>query len=555
MFETPESGQTQGEGGDAEGDLATAETKAHDGGEPECGGGGDAEDKGAFAEDGAGADEPHAGEDAEGEAHEVENDEGVGGFADRIHEEVGLDHGDGGGEADEESGSHAGGATVLSAVEADDKPGDDREKQSEGDLLPGKGYGHRAGSNISASCAGGRAGNSQLFGDVEGYYDSSMFGKSYRLPGTLLGIPVYVDLSFILILPLLAWIIGSQVGYFAKMFGISMDASLTSGAMPYVLGLVAALGLFVSVVVHELGHAVTARGYDVKVTRITLWFLGGVAQFEEMPKQRGAEAVVAIVGPMVSLAIAVVCWGILRATAGAGAGVHFVLAYLVYMNVVLAIFNLIPALPLDGGRVLRSVLALGMPQARATEITAGISKFLAILMGVFGLFSLNFFLLLVAIFIYMAVSAETRTGQLEDLLRGALVKDLMNPDVHTVPPDLNVSELEQRMFREHHLGFPVIDAGGNLLGMVTLHDVEGRDPTTLVREVMTPDPPTLPEKATAVEALHLMSRNGFGKVIATREGGRMSGIITKKDLMRLIQLRLAGWGISQPPAYAGADRL
>jgi Zn-dependent protease/CBS domain-containing protein len=381
-----------------------------------------------------------------------------------------------------------------------------------------------------------------------------MFGRSYRLPFKLLGIPVYLDLSFILILPLLAWIIGSQIGYFAQMFDIPAARSLTVGATPYVLGLVAAIGLFISVVIHELGHAVTARSYNVNVTRITLWFLGGVAQFEEMPKQPGAEAVVAIVGPLVSLAIAIVCWGIMHAISGLGPEGHFVFAYLVYMNIVLAIFNLIPALPLDGGRVLRSLLALAMPHARATELTAGISKFLAVLMGIFGLFSLNFFLLLVAVFIFMAVRAETRTGQLEDLLRGALVRDLMNPDVRTVPPDLNVSDLEQRMFREHHLGFPVMDSNGNVLGIVTLHDVEGKDPTTAVRDIMKPDPPMLPEKATAVEALRLMSRNGFGRVIATRDGGKMSGIITKTDLMRLIQLRLAGWGMGLP-VYAAPPSL
>lgn len=371
-----------------------------------------------------------------------------------------------------------------------------------------------------------------------------MFGRSYRLPLNLLRIPVYVDLSFILVLPLLAWIIGSQVGYFAQMFGIPLGPALTTGGMPYLLGLIAAVGLFVSVVVHELSHAVTARGYNVKVTRITLWFLGGVAQFEEMPKQPGAEAVVAIVGPIVSLVIGVICWAILHALPSAPPAGRFVLAYLAYMNIVLAIFNLIPALPLDGGRVLRSLLALAMPPARATEVSAAVSKFLAVVMGLFGLFSLNFFLLLIAIFIYFAVSAETRTTRLEDLLRGALVSDLMNPEVHTVPPDLTVSDLEQRMFREHHLGFPVIDAAGNVLGMVTLHDVEGKDPATRVREVMKHDPPMLPEKATAAEALKLMSSNGFGRVIATRDGGRMSGIITKTDLMRLIQLRLAGWGFA-----------
>jgi len=374
-----------------------------------------------------------------------------------------------------------------------------------------------------------------------------MLGRSYRLPLNLLGIPVYVDVSFLVVLPLLAWIIGSQLGYFAAMFGIPVTRTLAVGMAPYGLGLIAAAGLFISVVLHELGHAVMARRYGVKVRRITLWFLGGVAQFEEMPKQRGAEAVVSIVGPLVSLFIGGVCGLLLRTMPAGEIAGRFLLAYLTYMNIVLAVFNLIPALPLDGGRVLRSLLALAMPQTQATQIAGGISKFLAVAMGLFGLFSLNFFLLLVAIFIFAAVSAETRTGQLEELLRGALVRDLMNPHVSTVSPDLAVSDLTERMLQEHHLGFPVTDGNGNVLGLVTLQDVQGKDPALPIRDVMQPDAPTLPEEATAVEALRLMTRNGFGRVIAT-DHGRMSGIITKTDLMRLIQIRMAGWGFTHTGA-------
>ena len=244
-----------------------------------------------------------------------------------------------------------------------------------------------------------------------------MFGRSFRLPFKLLGIPVFVNVSFLLVLPLLAWIIGSQIGEFAKMFGLANAQALSTGIEPYVLGLIAAVGLFVSVVIHELGHAVTARAYGVQVRRITLWFLGGVAQFEEMPQQPGAEAVVAIVGPIVSFAIGAVCWGLegfVPASASAG---RFIVAYLVYMNIVLAIFNLIPAMPLDGGRVLRSLLALWMPRLQATQVAAGVSKVLAALLGVVGLFSLNFWLLLIAVFIYFSVGAETRFDQFEAITR------------------------------------------------------------------------------------------------------------------------------------------
>jgi Zn-dependent protease len=143
-----------------------------------------------------------------------------------------------------------------------------------------------------------------------------MFGRAFRLPFRLLGIPVQLDISFILILPLLAWLIGRQVAYWAAIFGIPDAPILHEGWMPYVLGLIAALGLFISVVIHELGHSVVARLYGVQVKSITLWFLGGVAQFNEIPRQRGAEAIIAIVGPIVSAALG----GSAHRSGGSGAG-------------------------------------------------------------------------------------------------------------------------------------------------------------------------------------------------------------------------------------------
>src|SRR5206468_10405330 len=150
--------------------------------------------------------------------------------------------------------------------------------------------------------------------------------------------------------------------------------------VPFALGLVGALGLFVSIVVHELGHAVVARLYGVKVRRITLWALGGMAEFDEMPRQRGAEAVVAVVGPIVSVAVGVLCWGILGLLPATAVAPRFVLSFLGGTNIYLALFNLLPAMPLDGGRVLRSLLALRMPHLRATQVAVTISKFLAIAM-------------------------------------------------------------------------------------------------------------------------------------------------------------------------------
>ena len=387
-----------------------------------------------------------------------------------------------------------------------------------------------------------------------------MFGRSYRLPFRLLGIPVQLDLTFLLILPLLAWLIGSQVPLFTRLFGLPSGPLEQRAWMPYALGLIAAAGLFVAVVLHELGHAVTARLYGVKVKSITLWFLGGVAQFEEMPRQPGAEAVVSIVGPIVSIAIAGVCWVARHAmpsldTTG-NVATRFVLAYLVYTNVVLAIFNLIPALPLDGGRIFRSLLALKLPHEQATRIAGSISRFLAIALGLWGLATFNIFLLLVAVFIYLSGGAETHVGQVESLLRGVPVHEVMNRQVISVAPDLTVTDLKHRMLEEHHLGFPVVDSSGQLLGIITLRDVQGQNPAAEVRQFMRGESPTIDPHADAVDAFQLMSRNGSPRVVVM-DGRRIVGLITKSDLMRLIQLRAsgedAGWlqQDAAPPVITG----
>src|SRR5215212_9186103 len=178
-----------------------------------------------------------------------------------------------------------------------------------------------------------------------------MFRKAYRLPFSLLGIPIYIDVTFLFVLPLFAWMIARQVGFWAVQVGAEDHPSLHRPWVPLVLGLVGALGLFVSILVHELGHSVTARVYGVQVRRITLWLLGGMAQFDEMPRQRGAEAVVAIVGPLVSVAVGVACGLVGRVLPESAVPGRFVISYLASTNVLLAVFNMLPALPLDGGRV------------------------------------------------------------------------------------------------------------------------------------------------------------------------------------------------------------
>lgn len=375
-----------------------------------------------------------------------------------------------------------------------------------------------------------------------------MLRKGYRLPFRLLGIPVYLDPTFLIILPLLAWMIGSRLDLYIRLFGLRIDpAALQHGYTPFILGLIAALGLFASVLIHELGHSVVARRYGVRVKRITLWLLGGVAQLEEMPRQRGAEAVVAVAGPLTSFVVSALCWLLLASTPPGALVVQFIFGYLAFMNVALGTFNLLPALPLDGGRVLRSLLALRLPHLKATQLAAAVSHVLAVLLGLYGLLSLNVFLVLIAFFVYMAGAAETQTAVVAEMLDGVGVDDLMTREVQTVPTTMRITDLVDKMLRERHMGYPVFDDAGRLTGMVTLSEIQGADPHATVERVMSRQVVTILESASALEAFQIMSRNNFGRLVVVGAGGQMVGIISKTDLIRTVQVRIVGLALQPEP--------
>ncbi len=383
-----------------------------------------------------------------------------------------------------------------------------------------------------------------------------MLGNAYRLPFRLLGIPILLDISFLIILPLLAWMIGSEVSAYVMWFDLPIDpAALEQGWLPYVLGLAAALGLFGSVIVHELGHSVVGRYYGAKVKNITLWILGGMAQFETIPRQPGAEAVIAIAGPVTSYLLGALCWLGMQVSPPSWGSVQFVLAYLTLMNVVLATFNLLPALPLDGGRILRSLLALRLSHFKATQTAAAISKLLAFLLGLLGFLSLNIFLMLIAFFVYMGVTGESRHATVTEMLQGIRVRDLMTREVRTVPPDMRVGELIEKMLAERHMGYPVVDGYGEIKGIVTLADIQRRQGqggdfrSQPISDVLSSRMVTIRESASALRAFEKMSRNNFERLIAVDAQGEMTGIISKTDLIRAIQVRTVGAEITNqaPP--------
>jgi Zn-dependent protease/predicted transcriptional regulator len=372
---------------------------------------------------------------------------------------------------------------------------------------------------------------------------------SFRI-GRLFGIPILIHYSFILVIPLFAWIIGSQISLTTDMlneiFLVPVDTTLiTTGYIPYLLGTIVALGLFAGVLVHELAHSLVARKKGIRINSITLMIFGGIATMEEGVPDPKAELPMALVGPIASLLVGLVCSGIVYAvptitTNPAIAGVLiFIFGYLGVLNIILFAFNLLPAFPMDGGRVLRAWLAKRMPLHRATKIAADVGKGFAIVFGLIGLFFFSPFLILIALFIYIGASMESTAVKYSYLLQDVTVGDMMSSPVTSVSPTLPVSQVITMMYSSKHLGFPVVERD-TLIGMVTLADVNRMasiDREAMqVRDIMTRDPITLPPTAPVIEALKIMSAHNFGRIPVVQEG-KILGIVTRTDIIKVTELK------------------
>jgi Zn-dependent protease/CBS domain-containing protein len=371
----------------------------------------------------------------------------------------------------------------------------------------------------------------------------------YRI-GSAFGIPLNVDLTFLLVLPLFAWAIGSQIGDYVGILndlsGAAIPADvLASSPTSLLLGLVAALGLFAGVVLHELGHSLVAMRYGYPISSITLWIFGGIAQLDEMPEDWRHEFVIAIAGPVVSVALGVVSYGAFLAVPSVGsdgvAAVKFLLGYLALMNVALAAFNMLPGFPMDGGRVLRALLARNRPYARATEIAAEVGKVFAILLGLFGLFGGGgLFLVAIAFFIYIGAASEAQQTVMRAAFEGVTVRDVMTPAdrVTTADASASVADLVELMFRERHTGYPV-ERGGEIVGLVTLEDARAvreveRD-AYRVGEVMTTELYTIEPDADVMAALERLDQGNVGRLLVM-DGDEFVGLITRTDIMTALSI-------------------
>ena len=372
---------------------------------------------------------------------------------------------------------------------------------------------------------------------------------SFRI-GRLFGIPVLIHFTFLLIIPLFAWIIGSDISFTVTMvsdvFRVSIDDTLiASGFMPYILGVVVALGLFAGVFVHELSHSLIAMRAGIHIESITLLFFGGVASIDDREPDPKVELVMALAGPVTSLVI-----GLLSAVfvylitffvaSGPTAGLlMYIFGYLAILNILLFAFNLLPAFPMDGGRVLRAFLAGKMPLHKATSIASTIGKAFAVLFGLLGLLVFSPILILIAFFIYIGANQESAVTRFNFLLKDVTAGQIMSLPVVTVPPTMPLTDVLSLMYQTKHLGFPVTDHGV-LMGIITLTDL-ARTPVLdrdalQVRDVMSGNVITLPPEAPVMDALRIMTKYDIGRIPVIGDG-EIVGIVTKSDIFTVIELR------------------
>lgn len=355
------------------------------------------------------------------------------------------------------------------------------------------------------------------------------------------GIDVGVHPSWLVVFGLVTWSLAS--GYFPQ----ALDDGNTT--IHWILGAISAVLLFAAVLVHELAHSLVARAQGLDARSITLFIFGGVSNLGgESPRPR-VEFLVAIVGPLSSFAIAVLAW-LGTGAAPSGSAAEAVLFYLAAVNLLLGLFNLIPGFPLDGGRVLRSIVwqATGSLR-RATEIAGAAGTIVAYGFLVWGFFQVldgNFLMGIwtaaIGWFLQTASAASVQQVRLEEALRGMRVAQILRRDPGAVPPSMPVADLiEDYFLPQNRRAMPVAD-DGRLLGIVTLGDIRDvpaeRRATTRVESVMggRDELVTVSPASSLAAALEALGRGDYEQVPVV-ENGHLVGMLTRADVLRQFQLR------------------
>lgn len=384
-----------------------------------------------------------------------------------------------------------------------------------------------------------------------------MFSRRITL-FSLLGFEVRVDMSWLLLAVLLVWTLAE--GVFPHYY-----PGLSSGAY-WSMGVVGAAGMFFSIVFHELSHSLVARHYGLPMGGITLFLFGGVAEMKDEPASPRVEFLMAAAGPIASvvLGLAFYLTRLAAGAAGAPAPVDGVLFYLSTINIVLAVFNMVPAFPLDGGRILRAVLWHRKGDLRkATRVSARIGSGFGVVLILLGLLNVvqgNFvggmWWFLIGLFLRSAAALSYQQVLIHQGFEGLPVRRVMNPAPVSVAPLLPVATLVNDYFYRYYFkAFPVVE-GSRLVGYVSAREVKAvpreRWPFVTVADIMNRSSPdnTVGPDINALEAVQIMNRTGNSRLLVA-DGGRLVGIVSLKDMMNHIFLKMELEGEDRPDAPPG----
>jgi len=349
--------------------------------------------------------------------------------------------------------------------------------------------------------------------------------------GRFAGIDVFVHATFLL---LIGW-----VGYSHWLARRDWGDVLS--------GILFILALFLCVVLHEYGHALTARRYGIRTRDITLYPIGGVARLERMPDKPIEELWVALMGPAVNVVIAAVLFVYLFLTGGLVPLTELsitsgsFLARLMVLNIWLVLFNLIPAFPMDGGRVLRALLALRMEYVRATQVAASIGQGIAFIFGFIGLFT-NPFLLFIALFVWIGASQEASMVQVRDSISGIPVTRAMQTDFRTLAPDDRLSQVVALILSGSQHDFPVVDATGRIAGILDrdafMKALTEHGQSAPVMDFVRQDLPVVDSYEMLEPVLTRLQESG-SKTLPVTHGGQLVGLITMENITEFLMIRSA----------------
>jgi len=351
--------------------------------------------------------------------------------------------------------------------------------------------------------------------------------------GRLLGVDLNIHWSLSLLLVYVVLISAAQFPYIVRQSGFNTSEINWN---PVLFGLAFAIGLFTSVVVHELGHVFVAQRQGVKVKGITLMMLGGMSEMGQVPDKPYAELKLAVIGPIISLVLSAGFWMIHQVSNLPN--LSLLSYWLSDINLALAIFNLIPALPLDGGRVLRSFLAAKQGTLRATESAVKVSHVFAWVLGLVGFLQLNFFLILIAFFVYTAAQSELMLLMTKSMLKGICVGEATTR-VESIAENSNLHHAVLEMLRSRNQVLPVRTVSGapRILTLDSIRKVErGQWVRTPVKDVMDPTSTVLDVNDPVNQAMIEMATHQL-QALPVQENGELVGILKYSELSNIMEFK------------------